>query len=134
MKLIVLLLLITTGCTVTPYVTINNHKIHVELARTPNEIRQGLMFREQLCESCGMLFVLSEGRHTFWMKNTKIPLDMIFINSDMRVVDILHAQPCVDEPCELYTPRENASYVLEVNQNIFDESIINQQVKLNRIN
>ncbi len=128
--LLVLLIILVSGCTDSDnyYVDIDGERITVEIARTPGERQKGLMFRESLCHDCGMLFVLdAEDFHSFWMKNTVIPLDMIFIDSGLDVVDILHAVPCEEEPCELYTPGEKALYVLETNANRFDEKIIGKK-------
>lgn len=61
------------------------------------------------------------------MKNTIIPLDMIFIDSGLDVVDILHAVPCEKEPCKRYTSGKKALYVLETNANRFDEKIIGKK-------
>jgi uncharacterized membrane protein (UPF0127 family) len=68
---------------------------HVELAITPAEFQRGLMFRTQLAPDAGMLFVSKYPQaHTFWMKNTLIPLDMIFIGTDQRIVGIVeNAEP-----------------------------------------
>ncbi len=88
--------------------------VNAELAQTREERSQGLMHREHL--EGGMLFVFeSEGTHSFWMKNTLIPLDMIWIGKDMRVVHIEHAVPCTTESCRSYTPSAPALYVLETN-------------------
>ena len=55
----------------------------VEIAQTPKQRAQGLMFRQDLAEDHGMLFDFNEnGRHSFWMKNTLVPLDIIWINSE----------------------------------------------------
>ncbi len=133
-KMLVLLLLImivAAGCSTKSYVEIDGEEIIVELARTNIERQYGLMFRDKLCDNCGMLFIFDgEDRHSFWMKNTRIPLDMIFINSNLKIVDILHAVPCVEDPCKSYVPNENARYVLETNGNKFNESIIGQKIKM----
>jgi uncharacterized membrane protein (UPF0127 family) len=113
------------------FVVIDGEKIKVEVADNDLERQQGLMYREELCNNCGMLFVFNqEGIYSFWMKNTLIPLDMIFINSEMEVVDILHALPCEKEICESYFPKEKALYVLEVNYGMFDESIVGEKVEM----
>lgn len=116
-----LLLLVAGGCT-SPFITINEKRITVELADTPAERARGLMFRESLCETCGMLFVFEEeGKYSFWMKNTLLPLDMIFIDSDGVIADILSAEPCRIEPCERYAPSREVLYVLEVNKGVSAE-------------
>ena len=93
-------------------------KINVEIADDNQERMRGLMFREHLNENNGMLFVFeNEERQIFWMKNTLIPLDMIFININFKIVDIKHAVPCEENPCPLYESSKPAKYVLEVNGN-----------------
>ena len=91
-------------------------KINVEIADEDEERMKGLMFKEKLNENDGMLFVFdNEEEQTFWMKNTLIPLDMIFINKNFTIVDIKYAVPCKEEPCALYKSALPAEYVLEVN-------------------
>ena len=64
-----------------------------------------------------MLFIFErEDMHSFWMKNTLLPLDLIFISEELTVVDIIQAAPCKELPCANYTPEEKALYVVEVNQ------------------
>ncbi|MFA4995910.1 MAG: DUF192 domain-containing protein [Patescibacteria group bacterium] len=88
---------------------------NVELATTSEEQERGLMERESLAADAGMLFVYrSEGDYPFWMKNTKIPLDMIWIDKDFKVVSMVAAEPCVSDPCRIYDPQKQAKYVLEL--------------------
>jgi uncharacterized membrane protein (UPF0127 family) len=88
----------------------------VEVAQTPEERELGLMNRSDLDKDSGMLFVFDEsGVYPFWMKNTLIPLDAIWISSEYKVVDIQSMVPCPGDPCTIYAPRGEASYVLEVN-------------------
>lgn len=87
-----------------------------EIAVTADERSRGLMYRDALAKDRGMLFVFPrEEDHQFWMKNTRIELDIIFIAADRRVVSITHrAQPCRKEPCDRYGPAGNAAYALEI--------------------
>ena len=91
-------------------------KINVEIADDSNKMEKGLMFREKLNENEGMLFVFDdESYQAFWMKNTLIHLDMIFIDKNFEIIDIKHAVPCKAEPCAIYRSAKPARYVLEVN-------------------
>lgn len=94
----------------------------VEVADTPEGRAEGLMFRESLEPDKGMLFVFDqESEYGFWMKNTIIPLDIIWINSDGEVVFISkETQPC-DESCPSIRPDRRAKYVLELNAGVSDE-------------
>jgi len=92
--------------------------LEVELATTAAETSRGLMFKKSLAPNKGMLFVFrKEGNYPFWMKNTLIPLDIIWINENKKVVFISgNTQPCQEEsPCFLINPGKNAKYVLEIN-------------------
>lgn len=88
----------------------------VELAVTAGEQQKGLMFRKSMGREEGMLFIFEkEGGHSFWMKNTIIPLDMIWINKDREVSYIASGvQPCKTELCPLVDPLVPAQYVLEI--------------------
>ena len=87
-----------------------------EIAVTAAERGRGLMYRESLAKDRGMLFVFpEEGVHRFWMKNTRIELDIIFMAADRRVVSISRrAQPCRQDPCDRYSPAGNVAYALEI--------------------
>src|SRR5574341_604678 len=76
------------------------HSVTVEVARSDAERARGLMFRASLADDAGMLFVFDEtAEHPFWMKNTLIPLDMIFIGDEGRVVGVVsRATPGSLEP------------------------------------
>lgn len=89
----------------------------VELAETAEEKSKGLMFREELAKDHGMLFVFTEEtKSSFWMKNTLIPLDIIWLNKDKEVVFISrNNQPCLPEECFSINPGVAAKYVLELN-------------------
>ncbi len=101
-------------------IKVKNRVMQVEIARTPSELSRGLMNRESLPGDSGMLFVFPDnGVHPFWMKNTLIPLDMVWINSTGEVVYIYeNARPCsniVQAVCESIIPPVISKYVLEVN-------------------
>lgn len=87
----------------------------VEVADGPREMARGLMYRGELCGSCGMVFVYPEARiRSFWMRNTALPLDMIFMENSGRIVDIQeHTEPLREFPP--YTSRSPVSIILEVN-------------------
>lgn len=86
----------------------------VEVADTDAKRRQGLMNRVKLDQENGMLFVFdSPGKHSFWMKDTFISLDIFFISENKEIVYIAeNTTPFSEEPI---APDENVSYVLEVN-------------------
>lgn len=88
----------------------------LELAITPDELAQGLMFRPSLAEDRGMLLVFNEERFpNIWMMNTLVALDIIYLDQQGVVVDVItDAQPCPAEPCPRFTPKKAARAVLEV--------------------
>ena len=74
------------------------------------------MYTNKLKEGNGMLFTFDEeADHTMWMKNVNIPLDMIFIDKDKKVVKVQTVQPCKSKPCELYKAGQPIMHVLELN-------------------
>lgn len=97
-------------------VCFKNVCVSAETASTPEEKQRGLMFRKNLGELSGMFFVNQrEGLYPFWMKNTLIPLDIIWISKDRLVVFIAkNAQPCL-KICDAIKPTYPAQYILEVN-------------------
>lgn len=97
-------------------------------AETPEQRRQGLMFRDSLDPDHGMVFLFFEETSSgFWMKNVTIPLSIAFFGADGTIVEILDMEPCDSDPCEVYEPTHadgrTATYfgALEVNQGRFDD-------------
>lgn len=90
--------------------------VAVEIAADDERRAQGLMYRDRLDPGHGMLFLFAyDNVLSFWMKNTRIPLDMIFLDSNRRIVGIVEsAPPCKFDPCPSYGPNAIARYVLEV--------------------
>ncbi|MGD0781551.1 MAG: DUF192 domain-containing protein [Candidatus Aminicenantales bacterium] len=94
----------------------DGRSVTAELALTETERARGLMNRETILPDQGMLFVFGEEAvHSFWMKNTLIPLDMLWLGSDRRIIHIERdVPPCKADPCPSYGPQRPASYVLEL--------------------
>lgn len=91
-----------------------HHTFSVELATTHEQLTQGLMFRRTLAADAGMLFDFGEDRPvTMWMHNTLIPLDMLFVASDGRVVGI--KERAVPGSSEIISSPQPVRGVLEVN-------------------
>ncbi len=101
--------------------TVAGKQFEVEVARTPDQLAKGLMFRESLADGKGMLFVFTPpGIHKFWMKNTLLSLDILWLNDKYEVVHLeQNVPPCTTVNCPSYGPDVPVSYVLEVNANTF---------------
>lgn len=137
--LIILAVLILGGVyymtkkTINPTVTINNQVFNVEIARTSAERAKGLMGRDHLDENTGMLFVFNDNNiHPFWMKNTLIPLDIIWID-DNKIAEIKTLQPQNGADIPQYAPKNKANYVLELNAGLSAENglKVGDPVKIN---
>ena len=93
--------------------------LNVEVAETPDERERGLMYREKLNIENGMLFVFPEEDYRgFWIKNTLIPLDIIFVDKERRIINIEEAYPepnTSDENLKTYRSERPAKYVIETN-------------------
>jgi uncharacterized membrane protein (UPF0127 family) len=89
----------------------------VELMRTEEQVHKGLMGRKSLPRDRGLLFIFETSEfHTFWMKNCKFPIDMIWLDENGRVVHVEeNVPPCKEEPCPTYAPMRRARYVVEIN-------------------
>lgn len=98
---------------------IGGHRLYAELAQTPEERRQGLMYREALPEDRGMLFIFEKDKIlSFWMKNTAIPLSLAYLSRDGIIREIHHLKPGSLAPV---TSRRSVRYALEVNRGWFQE-------------
>lgn len=101
------------------WVIFGSDTVHAELARTPEERQMGLMYRESLEPGRGMLFVFSDSQtRGFWMANTFIPLDIAYLDENLRIVDIQAMEPETTDP---YNSARPAMFALEVPQGWFAE-------------
>ena len=104
---------------------IGNNNYNIELATTIAQKTKGLSGRNTLCKNCGMLFTFGfETNLPFWMKNTLIPLDMIWLDKNGKIVDIQTASEI--NSTKIYQNQTPAQYVLELNAN--DSQKINLKI------
>lgn len=115
-------------------VTPQKTTIRAELADTTEKRARGLMYRQSLAHDRGMLFIFPEPQQwTFWMKNTKIPLDIIWMDQQKRIVYIERNVPGCgrsDDGCPQYQPTYDALYVLEVAAGMAEALKLQRGVKL----
>jgi len=99
------------------YVELNHERFSVELADTDEKRTLGLMFRDSMPDDHGMLFIFpGETRLSFWMKNTRIPLDIFYFDSKLKLVSVSeNTPPCRTRNCPSYPSDGAAKYVLELN-------------------
>ena len=98
---------------------INGRALNVEIASKDEERQKGLMYRKELGENEGMLFVFEKDKIlSFWMKNTSIPLSIAFLDKNGRVIDIYDMKPFSLEPV---VSTLKCRYALEVNRGFFNK-------------
>ena len=109
-------------------IQIGNQLFHVWVVSTPGEQTRGLMFVEHLPRQDGMLFVWNHYViEPFWMKNTLIPLTILFIK-DGKVIKQMDMKPCHTIICPLYNPNTKYNMALEINQT--SQNYVGQIVKV----
>jgi uncharacterized membrane protein (UPF0127 family) len=125
---LVFVMTILSGCLndKQPKVCLGAVCLKVEIAQTSQELERGLQYRSTMPRDEGMLFIFPQDvEAAFWMKNTLLPLDIIWLNEAQRVVYIQkNAPPCLQENCPTYGPKEPIRYVLEANAGFADASDI----------
>ncbi len=122
----VLLILLLTGCQQNQNrVTLKGQSFLVEVADDNNSRAMGLMFREKLADDAGMLFIFPDAyRRAFWMKNTLIPLDILYFDENRILVSISEkTPPCKNTTsrCPNYPSTKPAKYVLEINAGLSEK-------------
>lgn len=120
LRLGVLLVLLTlvSACSGGPAVTLRDRTFKVEIADDDSERERGLMFREHLDADAGMLFLFpDEQPRSFWMKNCRIGLDILYFDASWKLVgQALSTPPCsMGDRCPSYPSGAPARYVLELN-------------------
>jgi uncharacterized membrane protein (UPF0127 family) len=117
--LLALLILGSAACTTSaPFVVLRDHAFRVEIADDDAERTRGLMYREHLDADAGMLFLFERQEpQAFWMKNTRIPLDILYFDQSWSLVGwSLNTPPCsLGNQCPSYPSKAPARYVLELN-------------------
>lgn len=93
-----------------------NEKLYqLEIADSAARKSQGLMYRQSLAEDAGMLFVYSHpGDYRIWMKNTLIPLSVIWLDQEARIIDMKQLQPCRKDPCPVAAAHGKSMYIIEL--------------------
>lgn len=103
------------------FIRINDLTLKAEIAETYSERARGLSGRERISDDQGMLFLFKEpGRYPFWMKGMKFPIDIIWLDKDLKIVEIKKEARPESFP-EFFQPKAPAEYVLEINAGLSDK-------------
>jgi uncharacterized membrane protein (UPF0127 family) len=104
-------------------VTLKGHRFHVEQADDPGSQQRGLMFRDSMPDDHGMLFNFPDEQvRSFWMKNCRMPLDILYFDANYKMVSMQQRVPaCRSDPCPAYPSEGPARYVLELNAGTADK-------------
>lgn len=95
--------------------------VTLEVAKERETLSRGLMFRDSLAKNSGMLFIFPrEGMYSFWMKNTRIPLSIAFINSQGRIVGLDEMRPY--DTVTVHMPFEPYTYAIEMDSGWFSQN------------
>ena len=106
-----------------PSVELKGQRFEVEIADTEPARERGLMFRDSMPANHGMLFLFDDFTvRTFWMKNCRMPLDILYFDQNYKLVSAQQRVPaCRSEPCPVYPSEGAAKYVLELNAGTADK-------------
>jgi len=116
----------STACSVHaagPTVELKGQRFDIEIADNQEARARGLMFRDSMPADHGMLFIFESSYvQTFWMKNTRIPLDILYFDSNYKLVSVQQrVPPCRSDPCAQYPSTGPAQYVLELNSGMAEK-------------
>lgn len=115
-------------------ITVGDNIFATEIANTPEKMQRGMMFRSSMADDQAMLFVFPRPQGVvFWMKNTLIPLDMLFFDANGYLLEIKsNVPPCKSRPCQHYASQHhNIRYVVELKAGTAEKQQITVGDRLN---
>lgn len=128
--------LIILAQTFTGFVELESQRLLLAEAHTPEARQKGLMGVEEIESHEGLVFIWGEpGYRSMWMKNTEVPLDMVFVDSDLKVVNIERAYPEPETPAynlNTYSSKEPVQFVIEAPIGTFDSELKGEKLEIRR--